>query len=51
MKQVISIEKFHDTKTSVDTDDKLPDDITLQYLLILMTFVIKDDDSFIHNYY
>ena len=29
-----------------DTDDKLQDDITLQIVVILMTYVIKDDGKF-----
>ena len=30
----------------IDTDDKLQDDITLQIVVILMTYVIKDDGKF-----
>ena len=29
----------------IDTDDKLPDDITFKNAAILMTCVIKDDDK------
>ena len=41
--EVIGIEKFDDTKILIDTDDKLPDDITFKNVVILMTCVIKDD--------
>ena len=44
--EIIDIEKFDDTKILIDTDDKLPDNITLQNAVILMTCVIKDDDKF-----
>ena len=30
IKEIISIEQFDDTKILIDTDDKLPDDITLK---------------------
>ena len=44
--EIIDIEKFDDTKILIDTDDKLPDNITLQNAVILMTCVIKDDGKF-----
>ena len=44
--EIIDIEKFDDTKILIDTDDKLPDNITLQNAVILMTYVIKDDGKF-----
>ena len=40
------IEKLDDTKILIDTDDKLPDDITLKNAVILMTCVIKDGNKF-----
>ena len=40
------LDKTDATKILVDTDDKLPDDITLKNAVILMTSVIKDDGKF-----
>ena len=45
-KGLIGIEKFHDTKILIDSYDKLPDDITLKNVVILMTCVIKNDNKF-----
>ena len=44
--EIIDIEKFDDAKILIDTDDKLPDNITLQNAVTLMTCVIKDDGKF-----
>ena len=41
----IGIEKFDDNKIFINTDDKLPDGITLKNAEILMTCVIKDVDK------
>ena len=41
----IGIEKLDSTKISIDTDDKLPDDITLKNAMILMICIIKDSDK------
>ena len=46
IKEIIGIEKFDDTKTLIGTDDKLPDDITLKNVVILMKYAIKDGDQF-----
>ena len=43
IKETISIEKFDDTKISIDTDNKLVDNITSKKVVILMTCVIKND--------
>ena len=32
IREIIGIEKFDDTKISIDLDDKLPDDITIKML-------------------
>ena len=40
------IEKFDDTKTLINTDGRLPDNITLANVLILITWVMKDDGKF-----
>ena len=45
VKWIISIEKFDDTKILIDTDYKLPDDITLGKVVILTTYVIKDSNE------
>ena len=46
MKEMISFERFDDTKMLIDTDDKLPDDITFKNVAVLMTCVIKDVNKF-----
>ena len=50
IKKIIGIGKFDNTKILIDTDDKLPNDITLKNVAILITCVIKDDGNFIHKY-
>ena len=34
--------KFDETKVLIDTDDKLPEDITFKNVVILLTYVMKD---------
>ena len=51
LKKIIDIKKFDDTKIFIDTDDKLPDDITIKILLILLTCVIKDDEYFMQKHF
>ena len=46
IKETIGIVKFDDTKILIDTDDKLPDYITLKSFVILITCVIKDNAKF-----
>ena len=46
IKDIIGIEKFDDTNILIDTDDKLPDYITLKNLVIIMTSVINDNGKF-----
>ena len=46
IKKIIEIEKFDDSKILIDTDDKLSDDVTLKYVVKLVTCVIKDGDKF-----
>ena len=46
MKEMISFERFDDTKMLIDTDDKLPDDITFKNVVVLMTCVIRDGNKF-----
>ena len=43
--EIICIEKFDDTKILNDTNDKLPDHITLKIVVIWKTFAIKDSDK------
>ena len=50
IKEILVIEKFDNTKILIDADDKLPNDITLRNVLILITCIIKDDNKFISNY-
>ena len=44
IKEIISFEKFDDTKTLIDTDHK--NDIAFKKVVILMTCVIKDRNKF-----
>ena len=41
----IGTEKLADTKISIDTDHKLPNDTTLQNAVMLVVFVMKDGDK------
>ena len=45
-KEAIGIVKLDDTKILIHTDDKLPDYITLKNIVILITYIIKDDGTF-----
>lgn len=42
----MGIEKFDNSNILNDTDDKLPDDINLKDVMILMTCIIKDNGKF-----
>ena len=46
IKVIIGIKKFDDTKIFIDTDNKLPDEIALKTVVILITYVIRDDAIF-----
>ena len=46
IKEIIGIEKFNDTNISIDTDDKVLDEIIFKNVVILMACVIKGDDKF-----
>ena len=46
IKEKVRIVRFDDTKILIDTDNKLPDYITLKNVVILITYVIKDDAKF-----
>ena len=46
IKEVIGIEKFDNTKILIDTDNKLPDDITMKNIVIIIICIIKDDSKF-----
>ena len=46
IKEIISIEKFGDTKILVVADDKFPENSTLKNVVILIICVIKDGDKF-----
>ena len=41
---IIRIEEFNDTKILVETDDKLPDDVTLKIVALLITCVSRIKD-------
>ena len=46
IKQIMGVEKFDNIKTLIDTDDKLPDGVTLKNVVIFMTCVIKYGKKF-----
>ena len=46
IEDITGIEEFYDTNILMDTDDKLPDDVTFKNVVILMICVIKDNDKF-----
>ena len=46
IKEGIGIEKFDNTKILIDTDNKLPDDITMKNIVIIIICIIKDDGKF-----
>ena len=43
---IMGIKRFDNSKILIDTDDKLPDNITLRYVVILMTCVTKNYGKF-----
>ena len=45
IKESRGIEKLDNTRLLIDTNENLPNDITLKILVILMTCVIKNDDK------
>ena len=46
IKEITGIEKIDNTKMLIETDDKLPDDITLKNVVILIVCIIKDYSKF-----
>ena len=46
IKEIIGTEKFDDTKIQVETDGKLPDNITVKDEVILVMCVAKDGEKF-----
>ena len=46
IKEILDNEKFDSIKILIDRGDKLPDDITLKNVVMLITYVIKDDGKF-----
>ena len=46
IKIIIGIEKVDDKKILIETDEKLPNNVTFKNVVILITRVIKDDDKF-----
>ena len=45
IKKIIGTENFDNTKILIDTDDKLLDNIPFKNIVILMTYVNKDDNK------
>ena len=46
IKEIGDIGKSDDSKILIDADNKLPDDITLKNVLIIILCAIKEDDQF-----
>ena len=46
IRETIDIVKFDDTKILIDIDDKYPHHIILKNVIMLITYVIKDDAKF-----
>ena len=46
IKGIIGIEKIDGTKILIETDDKLPDDISLKAVALLLTWLIKNENKF-----
>ena len=46
IEKIIGIKKFDDTKTLIETNDILPDVVTLKNIVILITCIIKNNDKF-----
>ena len=46
IKGIIGIEKIDDTKILIETDDKLPDGISLKAVALLLTRLIKNENKF-----
>ena len=51
IKEIGDIGKSDDTKILIDADNKLPDDITLKNVLIIIICAIKKMINFIHKYF
>ena len=51
IKEIVGFEKFEDIKILIEADDKLLDDITLENVVILITWIIKMIINFILNYF
>ena len=46
IKEIIRIKEFDNTKILIIAEDKFPNDITLNNVVISVTCVIKDDNKF-----
>ena len=46
IKEITDIEQFDNTTILIETDDKLPYDITLKNVTILLICIIKDENKF-----
>ena len=46
IQEIIGIAKFDNTKILTDTDNELPDDITIKNVVIIIICIIKDDGKF-----
>ena len=46
IQEIIGIAKFDNTKILTETDNELPDDITIKNVVIIIICIIKDDGKF-----
>ena len=51
IKETIRIEKLDRTKTLIDADDKLPQDITFKNFVILVTCITKNDNKLYQQFF
>ena len=51
IKEIIHIEKLDKTKTFIDANDKLSQDITFKNFVILVTCVTKDDNKLYQQFF
>ena len=51
IQNITSIEKLDETKILINTDNKLPDDVTLKNVLISMICIIRDVDKYYPQFF
>ena len=46
---IIDINKFDDSKISIYTDDKLPNEVTLKNIVTLISYILEDGEQQLLN--